>query len=109
MTNFVDFDMKFGHRRDPRGYGLELEEWDREFGVFLSEMSPDDAVVVTADHGNDPTWVGTDHTRERVPVLMTGKGMPLSGGYGIRESFADIGATVGKFFGVEMDEGEVIG
>ena len=109
MTNFVDFDMKFGHRRDPRGYGLELEEWDREFGVFLSEMSPDDAVVVTADHGNDPTWVGTDHTRERVPVLMTGKGMPPSGGYGIRESFADIGATVGKFFGVEMDEGEVIG
>jgi len=109
MTNFVDFDMKFGHRRDPRGYGLELEEWDREFGLFLSESSPDDAVIVTADHGNDPTWVGTDHTRERVPILMTGKGMPSSGGYGIRESFADIGATAGKFFGVEMDEGEVIG
>ena len=88
---------------------MELEEWDREFGVFLSQMSPDDAVIVTADHGNDPTWVGTDHTRERVPVLMTGKGMPHPGGYGIRESFADIGATVGKFFGVGMDEGEVIG
>lgn len=109
MTNFVDFDMKFGHRRDPRGYGLELEEWDREFGAFLNEMSSDEAVIVTADHGNDPTWEGTDHTRERVPVLMLGKDMPAPGDYGIRESFADIGATVGKFFGVGMDEGEVIG
>lgn len=109
MTNFVDFDMKFGHRRDPRGYGLALEEWDREFGQFLQEKSEDDAVIVTADHGNDPTWVGTDHTRERVPVLLCGREMPASGGYGIRASFADLGATVGKFFGVKMDEGEVIG
>ncbi len=104
MTNFVDFDMLYGHRRDPEGYGLALEEWDRELGCFLKEISDDDQVIITADHGNDPTWAGTDHTRERVPVLLRG-----AGNYGIRESFADIGATVGKFFGVEMDEGVPIG
>lgn len=104
MTNFVDFDMLYGHRRDPEGYGLALEEWDAELGSFLTEMGAGDFLVVTADHGNDPTWKGTDHTRERVPILLSG-----SGGHGIRKSFADIGATVGKFFGVEMDEGRAIG
>ena len=108
MTNFVDFDMLYGHRRDPRGYGLALEEWDRELGRFLEEMSSDDAIVITADHGNDPTWSGTDHTRERVPILMIGGEFSGLGNSGIRESFADIGATIGKFFGVEMDEGTVI-
>ena len=109
MTNFVDFDMLYGHRRDPRGYGLALEEWDCEFGQFLKKVSEDDVIVVTADHGNDPTWKGTDHTRERVPVLITGGGLAAAGGGGIRDSFSDIGATIGKFFGVEMDEGRVIG
>lgn len=103
MTNFVDFDMLYGHRRDPRGYGLALEEWDAELGRFLDEITHEDFLIVTADHGNDPTWRGSDHTRERVPVLLTG-----SGGKGIRDSFADIGATVGNFFGVRMDEGQVI-
>lgn len=106
MTNFVDFDMIFGHRRDPKGYGLALEEWDRELGKFLSELTSDDLVLITADHGNDPTWKGTDHTRERVPVLFYGQG--FAGNYGIRETFADIGATVANFFAVEMDEGSVI-
>jgi len=106
MTNFVDFDMIFGHRRDPRGYGLALEEWDRELGKFLSELTSDDLVLITADHGNDPTWKGTDHTRERVPVLLYGQ--DFDGSYGIRESFADIGATVANFFTVKMDEGSVI-
>lgn len=109
MTNFVDFDMLYGHRRDPRGYGLALEEWDAELGSFLKEMGADDALLITADHGNDPTWKGTDHTRERVPVLLYGQGMPAAGSHGVRESFADLGATVGKFFGVKMDEGEEIG
>lgn len=103
MTNFVDFDMLYGHRRDPEGYGLALEEWDVQFGHFLSEMEEGDQLMITADHGNDPTWTGTDHTRERVPVLFRG-----AGSHGIRESFADVGATVGKFFGVEMDEGVAI-
>ena len=104
MTNFGDFDMLYGHRRDPRGYGLALEEWDRKLGFFLEKITDDDFLMITADHGNDPTWPGTDHTRERVPVLFAGKG-----DHGIRNSFSDIGATVGNFFGVEMDEGRVIG
>ena len=104
MTNFVDFDMLYGHRRDPRGYGMALEEWDRQLGLFLDEMDDDDFLLITADHGNDPTWPGTDHTRERVPVLLNGQGS-----HGIRDSFSDIGATVGNFFGVKMDEGQVIG
>ena len=104
MTNFVDFDMLYGHRRDPEGYGFALEEWDRELGRFLTELEDEDQLIITADHGNDPTWTGSDHTRERVPVLLR-KG----GNYGIRESFADVGATVGKFFGVKMDEGVPIG
>ena len=103
MTNFVDFDMLYGHRRDPKGYGLALEEWDLELGEFLRELDGNDVLIITADHGNDPTWSGTDHTRERVPVLLTGEGS-----YGIRDSFADIGATVAKLFGVEMDEGRAI-
>ena len=108
MTNFVDFDMLYGHRRDPRGYGLALEKWDRELGRFLKEISAGDAIVITSDHGNDPTWVGNNHTRERVPVLMTGGELSNLGNSGIRDSFADIGATIGNFFGVEMDEGTVI-
>lgn len=109
MTNFVDFDMLYGHRRNPRGYGRALEEWDGELGRFLSWMSSDDLLLITADHGNDPTWKGMDHTRERVPVIFAGSGGPSPGAYGIRGSFADLGATVGKFFGVEMDEGTLIG
>jgi phosphopentomutase len=109
MTNFVDFDVLYGHRRDPRGYGLALEEWDRELGCFLEEMSSDDAIVITADHGNDPTWSGTDHTREQVPILMTGGQFSCFCNAGLRDSFSDIGATIGNFFGVKMDEGTVIG
>jgi phosphopentomutase len=103
MTNFVDFDMLYGHRRDPEGYGLALEEWDEKLGDFLTKLAEEDFLIITADHGNDPTWTGTDHTRERVPVLLSG-----SGDFGIRESFADIAATVGNLFGVEVDEGRVI-
>ncbi|MGC6466768.1 MAG: phosphopentomutase [Akkermansiaceae bacterium] len=103
MTNFVDFDMLYGHRRDPEGYGLALEEWDEKLGDFLTKLAEEDFLIITADHGNDPTWTGTDHTRERVPVLLSG-----SGDFGIRESFADIAATVGNLFGVEVDEGRLI-
>lgn len=103
MTNFVDFDMLFGHRRDPRGYGMALELWDRELGRFINELHEGDLLVITADHGNDPTWAGTDHTREQVPVLMMGAGRNE---FGVRSSFSDIGASVAKWLGVEMDEGE---
>jgi len=70
MTNFVDFDMLYGHRRDPEGYGLALEEWDRQLESFLPTLGDEDLLIITADHGNDPTWTGSDHTRERVPVMM---------------------------------------
>ncbi|MGJ8695840.1 MAG: phosphopentomutase [Verrucomicrobiaceae bacterium] len=105
MTNFVDFDMLYGHRRDPEGYGLALEEWDAELGRFLAELGEEDLVVITADHGNDPTWEGTDHTRERVPVVIYGGGKRNGG---VRESFCDVGATVAKWLGLEVDEGESI-
>ncbi|MDA7881381.1 phosphopentomutase [Akkermansiaceae bacterium] len=105
MTNFVDFDMLFGHRRDPKGYGLALEEWDAELGRFFGELRAGDLLVITADHGNDPTWNGTDHTRERVPVLIMGGG---AGSGGIRTTFCDVGATIGDWLGVKMDEGQLI-
>ncbi|MDB4541571.1 phosphopentomutase, partial [Akkermansiaceae bacterium] len=105
MTNFVDFDMLYGHRRDPKGYGEALEAWDAELGSFLSELQEGDLLVITADHGNDPTWEGTNHTRERVPVIIVGAG-PKNGG--IRETFADVGATIAKWLGLEMDEGTSI-
>lgn len=105
MTNFVDFDMLYGHRRDPKGYGLALEEWDEELGRFLNELKEGDLLVITADHGNDPTWRGTDHTRERVPVLIHGAG---PGDGGIRDTFSDVGSTIGDWLGVKMDEGQSI-
>ena len=74
FANFVEFDSLYGHRRDPGGYAAHLEWFDRELGVLLDALRPGDLLVVTADHGNDPTWVGTDHTREQVPVLIAGQG-----------------------------------
>jgi len=94
MTNFVDFDMRYGHRRDPEGYGLALEEWDRELGAFLLLLGDEDLLVITADHGNDPTWEGSDHTRERVPVLTYNSRQSSGASLGIWESFAEIGKRV---------------
>lgn len=105
MTNFVDFDMLYGHRRDPEGYGAALEDWDAELGRFLPELREGDLLVITADHGNDPTWKGTDHTREQVPVLIAGAGAQSAG---TRETFADVGAAIAKWLGLEMDEGHSI-
>lgn len=105
MTNFVDFDMLYGHRRDPEGYGTALEEWDAELARFLPELQKGDLLVITADHGNDPTWRGTDHTREQVPVLIAGAGVKNGG---VRETFADVGATIAKWLGLKMDVGDSI-
>ncbi len=98
FANLVDFDMLFGHRRDVAGYAAALEEFDGWLGGFLSTVREEDLVIITADHGNDPTWRGTDHTRERVPVFVLNGGR--SGSIGVRESFADVAATVAEFFGV---------
>ncbi len=98
FANLVDFDMLYGHRRDPQGYAKALEEFDEWFGRFSLNES-ESLVMITADHGNDPTWTGTDHTRERVPVLANG--LPLPGcNLGKRNSFADIAATLSKWFSV---------
>jgi phosphopentomutase len=99
MTNFVDFDMLYGHRRDPAGYAAALEYFDHRLIEAMAHLREGDLMILTADHGNDPTWRGTDHTRECVPVLTFSKGM-VPGSFGRRSSFADIGQTIAKHLGI---------
>lgn len=99
FTNLVDFDMVYGHRRDVPGYAAALEAFDRRIGDITKRMKPGDLLVLTADHGCDPTWRGSDHTRERVPVLTFGSGIP-SGPVGIRQTYADIGETIAHHIGL---------
>ncbi|WP_263081463.1 phosphopentomutase [Endozoicomonas sp. Mp262] len=106
FTNFVDFDSAYGHRRDVAGYAGALEYLDSRLPELLEKMQEDDVLVITADHGCDPTWHGTDHTREYIPVLVFGKKVP-SGFLGKRETFADIGQSLASYFGLEaMDYGK---
>lgn len=106
FTNFVDFDMLYGHRRDVEGYATALEYFDQRLPEILEIMDEDDIVVLCADHGCDPTWPGSDHTREHIPVLAYGAGV-TAGPIGKRESFADIGQSLSKFFNLSpMDYGE---
>lgn len=101
FVNLVDFDMLYGHRRDPAGYRRALEEFDVDYRAFEAELRQGDLVILTADHGNDPTFsAGTDHTREYVPILATGPGLARGVELGTRESFADVGATVAEALGV---------
>ncbi|WP_239495344.1 phosphopentomutase [Salinicola halophilus] len=105
MTNFVDFDTLYGHRRDPEGYAAALEAFDRRLPEVQARLAPGDLLILTADHGNDPTWRGNDHTREQVPVLMQGAGL-AAGGYGRRDTYADIGQTLAEYFDLPaMDDG----
>ena len=99
MTNFVDFDTEFGHRRDPVGYGKLLEAFDAELPRIFAKLKRGDLLILTADHGNDPTWEGTDHTREQIPVMSYMRGM-TPGSFGLRKSFADIGQTIARHLGV---------
>ncbi len=102
FVNLVDFDMLYGHRRDPAGYARALEEFDVALRELEAELRPGDLVLLSADHGNDPTNAQTtDHTREYVPVLATGPAVRAGADLGTRESFADIGATVADAFGLE--------
>lgn len=106
FVNLVDFDALWGHRRDPKGYAEEIERFDRKLGELLPILGEQDLLILTADHGNDPTYSGTDHTREQVPMLVYGKG--LAGGLlPEQESFAVIGATIAENFGVAMPEGTI--
>lgn len=99
FTNLVDFDTEFGHRRDVAGYAACLEAFDRRLPELEARLRPGDLLVLTADHGCDPSWTGTDHTRERVPVLMTAAGL-APGSAGVRTTFADIGETVAAWLGL---------
>ncbi|MBR0557454.1 phosphopentomutase [Ciceribacter sp. L1K23] len=99
FTNFVDFDMLFGHRRDVPGYAAALEAFDRRLPEVNRRLKPGDMVLMTADHGCDPTWRGTDHTRERVPIMAFGPGI-RSRQIGIRPTYADIGETVAAHLGI---------
>lgn len=99
FANFVDFDTEFGHRRDVAGYAGALEAFDHRLPEALSRIRPGDLLILTADHGNDPTWRGTDHTRERVPVIGIGPGL-RGGDIGLRPTFADIGETVADHLGL---------
>ena len=95
MANFVDFDSNFGHRRDAIGYGKLLEDFDAMLPGVFARLRPGDLLILTADHGNDPTWKGTDHTREQVPVMAYGPGLK-PGPLGHRQSFADIGQSIAR-------------
>ncbi|MBU0584571.1 MAG: phosphopentomutase [Alphaproteobacteria bacterium] len=99
FANFVDFDMLFGHRRDIAGYAAALEAFDRRLPEALALLQPGDLLILTADHGCDPSWRGSDHTRERVPVIGAAPGLP-GGDIGLRRTFADIGETVAEHLGL---------
>lgn len=99
FANLVDFDVEFGHRRDVPGYAAALEAFDARLPDIQARLKPGDLVIVTADHGNDPTWQGTDHTREQVPVLAFGPGI-AGGSIGVRRSLADIGQSVARHLGL---------
>lgn len=101
FTNLVEFDSTWGHRRDVEGYAQGLEDFDDRLGQVLAKMREDDLLIINADHGCDPTFRGTDHTREYVPVLMYNKGMKQGMNLGVLDTFADIGATIADNFGVK--------
>ena len=107
FTNLVDFDALWGHRRDVKGYAEEIEKFDRNLGILLENLKEDDLVILTADHGNDPTYTGTDHTREYVPMIAYGKKMKEGGLIKEQPTFAAIGATVADNFKVSMPEGTI--
>ncbi len=107
FTNLVDFDALWGHRRNPTGYGQELERFDEKLGSFLGRMRSDDLLMITADHGNDPTFKGTDHTKEMVPLLMYSPSMEESGLLADQDTFAVAGATIADNFDVRMPEGTI--
>ena len=107
FVNLVDFDALWGHRRDVEGYGREIEKFDKNLGVLLEQLRDDDLLILTADHGNDPSYTGTDHTREYVPLIAYAKRMKNGGPLEQQDTFAVIGATVAENFGVAMPEGTI--
>jgi len=107
FTNLVDYDSVYGHRRDVEGYGRALQEFDERLPEIIGHMKDEDVLIINADHGCDPTFKGTDHTREFIPILIYKKNIE-SCNKGVRDSFSDIGATIAKYFQVEVVEGKPI-
>lgn len=106
FANLVDFDMLYGHRNNPQGYAGALEEFDRRLPDFLAALRDDDMLIITADHGCDPTTSSTDHSREYVPLLVYGRLLRSGVNLGIRETFSDIAATLAEIFGVKIGAGK---
>jgi phosphopentomutase len=106
FSNLVDFDMLYGHRRDVEGYAKALEYFDRRLPEVADAMDDRDLLIITADHGNDPAFHGSDHTREYTPLIVYGKKSKQSVNLGTRESLADIGQTVAENFGIRLKDGE---
>ena len=107
FVNLVDFDAQWGHRRDPIGYGKEIERFDEKLGILMENLREDDLLLITADHGNDPTYIGTDHTRERVPLLAWSPSMEGGGKFEEQKTFAVVGASIADNFGLSMPEGTI--
>lgn len=107
FVNLVDFDALWGHRRNVEGYAKELEQFDRKLGELLPLLKADDLLILTADHGNDPTYSGTDHTREKVPFIAWSPSMKAGKVLPEQETFAVVGATIAENFGVPMPEGTI--
>ena len=107
FVNLVDFDALWGHRRNPSGYAQEIEKFDVNLGILLDSLREDDLLIITADHGNDPTYTGTDHTREEVPFLAYSKALKENGELPEADTFAVIGATIAEDFGVKMPDGTI--
>lgn len=107
FVNLVDFDALWGHRRDAVGYAKELEAFDEKLGQLLEVLTEDDLLILTADHGNDPTYTGTDHTREKVPFIAYSKSFDKGGALLEQETFAVVGATIVENFGLKMPEGTI--
>ena len=107
FVNLVDFDALWGHRRNPQGYAEELEKFDKNLGVLLSKLREDDLLILTADHGNDPTYMGTDHTREQVPFIAYSLNFKNPKILDEKETFAVIGATIVDNFQLKMPTGTI--
>ena len=104
FVNLVEFDSEYGHRRNVLGYGKAIETFDKELADLLKILRDDDLLMITADHGNDPTWFGTDHTRENVPLVVYSKSIKNGKYLGVRETFADMGATIIENFDLKKDK-----
>lgn len=107
FVNLVDFDALWGHRRNPVGYGQELERFDEKLGIVLDKLNDDDLLLITADHGNDPTFKGTDHTKKMVPLIAYSPSMKGHGLMPLRKTFADLGASIADNFDVSMPENTI--